>query len=101
MNELLVVLSFLVFLRLVAFAFHMATRKVRPACAHRFVEGFGAMGNAVVCAKCGLDKYPKYLSVEDRVYLLSAIKKTDPTYGWWKARAKEARARRRGQEQLE
>jgi len=26
---------------------------------HKFVDGFGGMGDAVVCVKCGLDKYPE------------------------------------------
>lgn len=26
---------------------------------HEYVHGFGAMGDAVTCAKCGLSKYPE------------------------------------------
>lgn len=35
-----------------------------PHCHHFFVDGFGGMGDAVVCCKCGLDKYPEAISVE-------------------------------------
>lgn len=28
-------------------------------CNHLFVDGFGGMGDALVCCKCGLDRYPE------------------------------------------
>lgn len=30
-------------------------------CNHLLVDGFGGMGDALVCVKCGLDKYPEAL----------------------------------------
>jgi len=30
-------------------------------CNHIFVDGFGGMGDSLVCEKCGLDKYPESL----------------------------------------
>jgi hypothetical protein len=32
-----------------------------PACHHLFVDGFGGMGDALACCKCGLSKYPEAL----------------------------------------
>jgi hypothetical protein len=34
----------------------------RKMCNHKFVDGFGGMGDAVVCVKCGLDKYPEAIT---------------------------------------
>lgn len=31
-------------------------------CFHLFVDGFGGMGDALTCCKCGLSKYPESLS---------------------------------------
>ena len=33
-------------------------------CNHFFVDGFGGMGDAVVCVKCGLCKYPEVINAE-------------------------------------
>lgn len=47
-------------------------------CIHKFVDGFGLMGDAVVCVKCGYSKYPDVLSVFDSV--VSTTIKNDGTY---------------------
>jgi hypothetical protein len=45
---------------------------------HKFVDGFGAMGDALTCVKCGYSKYPEVLGVFSR--LLPVIR-NDHTYG--------------------
>ena len=35
-------------------------------CFHLFVDGFGSMGDALTCCKCGLSKYPEALSIRSR-----------------------------------
>lgn len=69
-------------------------------CDHVFVDGFGGMGDAIVCAKCGLDKYPEAMGLwPDDLKELGAIGKYIPTnhpdYESWAAKAREARNRRR------
>ena len=39
-------------------------------CNHIFVDGFGGMGDSLVCEKCGLDKYPEGLGT---IYFLAFI----------------------------
>lgn len=39
-------------------------------CNHLFVDGFGGMGDALVCEKCGLDKYPEAMPV---AYAVAAL----------------------------
>ena len=41
-------------------------------CNHIFVDGFGGLGDSLVCEKCGLDKYPEALGV---VYYLAFIQR--------------------------
>lgn len=38
------------------------------SCKHLFVDGFGGMGDAVVCVKCGYSKYPEALGIFDRLF---------------------------------
>jgi len=48
------------------------------SCYHVFVTGFGSMGDAVVCGKCGLSKYPEALSLLSRLF--SKTIENDGTY---------------------
>ena len=41
-------------------------------CFHKFVDGFGGMGDALVCVKCNHSKYPESL-VELRAYKLAGL----------------------------
>ena len=47
-------------------------------CAHVFVDGFGGMGDAVTCVKCGLSRYPEALSLYSRT---RPVLVNDGTYG--------------------
>jgi hypothetical protein len=42
-------------------ALFLLARPAPPRCDHWFVDGFGAMGDAVTCRHCGLSKYPEAL----------------------------------------
>ena len=48
-------------------------------CIHKFVDGFGSMGDAVTCVKCGLSKYPEALTLSSRIF--SSTVKNDGSYG--------------------
>lgn len=48
-------------------------------CYHKFVDGFGAMGDALTCVKCGYSKYPEALPLW--AIALCRIVKNDGTYG--------------------
>lgn len=62
---------------------------ITTVCNHHFVEGFGGMGDAVVCCHCGLDKYPEAIPVLVAVSKLLGryTRETDPEYEGlrWKA----------------
>lgn len=62
-------------------------------CNHLFVEGFGAMGDGVVCAKCGLDKYPEVIPLQVAFARLTGnfIPEGHPA---WETYAEQARAAR-------
>lgn len=48
-------------------------------CMHKFVDGFGSMGDAVVCAKCGYSKYPEALDLPSSIFCKTI--RNDGTYG--------------------
>jgi len=68
-------------------------------CFHLFVDGFGAMGDALVCCKCGLDKYPEAM-LDWAAFVASmrwrVVRATHPQYGEFVHAAIEARRRRNG-----
>lgn len=70
-------------------------------CLHKFVDGFGGMGDAVVCVKCGLDKYPEALPLLARPFLLFTIREDHPEYDSWFRAAVRARERRVAETPLE
>lgn len=66
-------------------------------CNHLFVDGFGGMGDALVCRYCGLDKYPEsipllvsFAKAQGRI-----IGKDHPDYDLHASAAIEARNRNR------
>lgn len=63
-------------------------------CLHKFVDGFGGMGDALVCCKCGLDKYPEALLVPT---LQPVVDMRHRQYKAYVRLAKMARNRRRNQ----
>ena len=69
-----------------------AERQKRVVCVlHLPVDGFGGMGDAWVCAKCGLDKYPEVFPFNRR----SVIREGHPGYDAWFALAQRAREEKR------
>ena len=70
-------------------------------CLHQFVDGFGGMGDAVTCAKCGLCKYPEALPLLARPFLLTTIREDHPEYDLWFKKAVAARERRGLESKLE
>lgn len=62
-------------------------------CFHLFVDGFGGMGDALVCCHCGLDKYPEAMPTAAFVAELTGrvIATDDPR---WPEMAKKANAAR-------
>ena len=66
-------------------------------CNHLFVDGFGGMSDALVCCRCGLDKYPEAIPIlvmvariQDRI-----IREDNAFYGEFVEMAREAREKRR------
>jgi hypothetical protein len=62
-------------------------------CNHLFVDGFGGMGDALVCCKCGLDNYPEAMPL---LVLIAAaqrriIRETHPDYLSFVTKAQRAR----------
>ena len=51
------------------------TQTVPLGCDHKFIGGFGGMGDAVVCCKCNYSKYPEALNSIDS--LRSVIQNPD------------------------
>lgn len=63
-------------------------------CNHLFVDGLGLCGDAVVCVRCGLDKYPEALPVGALAIAAMqglVIKEDHPLYKEWLALAHAAR----------
>jgi hypothetical protein len=62
-------------------------------CNHLFVDGFGGMGDALVCCKCGLDKYPEAmpLRVLSAAWQGRIIRDDHPEYDEYVEKAKAAR----------
>jgi hypothetical protein len=50
------------------------------------------MGDALVCVKCGLDKYPEAIPdfVRKAAEQNRIIEPTDPNYDWWCEKARAA-----------
>lgn len=65
-------------------------------CNHLFVDGFGGMGDALVCCRCGLDRYPEAMPVAVATATLQGrvIRESHPEYQQFAQRAREARERR-------
>jgi len=66
-------------------------------CFHLFVDGFGAMGDALVCCKCGLDKYPEALVNWSSIIASlpwRVVRSHHPQYGQFVHMAIAARKRR-------
>lgn len=69
-------------------------KRVLP-CNHMYVDGFGGMGDAVVCAKCGVDKYPEAAPGYHLAKLLGrVILEAHPEYEAWADLARSARVKR-------
>lgn len=66
------------------------------ACNHLFVDGFGGMGDAVVCCRCGLDKYPEAIPVAYHLACLlgRVIRESHGDYEEYVVLAQAARERR-------
>lgn len=62
-------------------------------CNHHFVDGFGGMGDALVCCKCGLDKYPETIPIALMIAELQGlvVRSGDPNYEAYVKKAQEAR----------
>jgi hypothetical protein len=71
-------------------------------CNHLFVDGFGGMGDALVCVHCGLDMYPEAIPVQ--VALATAqgriIRNTHPKYKAFADAARAARTHREAKEKI-
>lgn len=65
-------------------------------CHHQFVDGFGAMGDALTCCHCGLSKYPEALSMWSRwcLWRRPAITERHPQYDEYMRRAQKAQVSR-------
>jgi hypothetical protein len=65
-------------------------------CNHTFVDGFGGMGDALVCCHCGLDKYPEAIPVQVAVATAQGriVRDNHPRYKAYVRLANYARARR-------
>lgn len=67
-------------------------------CRHIYVDGFGAMGDSVVCCRCGVDKYPE---VAPGYWLAIAsgrvIKENHPEHDFYADLARAAREKAQAQ----
>lgn len=64
-------------------------------CNHIYVTGFGCMGDAVVCAKCGVDKYPEVApGYALAVMIGNVVREKNPDYEKWVDKANAARGAR-------
>lgn len=69
----------------------------QSSCRHLLVSGFGAMGDGVVCCKCGVEKYPEALSgYEELLRAGRVFVEGDENYDYLSAKAVQARDRVRG-----
>ena len=66
-------------------------------CNHLFVDGFGSMGDALVCEKCGLDKYPEAMPAAYAVAALQGriVREGAPDYERHVRAAQDAREENR------
>jgi hypothetical protein len=65
-------------------------------CNHMYVSGFGGMGDAVVCCKCGVDKYPEAAPGYWLACALGRVIKEDhPEHERYADLARTARTRRK------
>ena len=73
---------------------------INKICHHLFVDGFGGMGDAVVCAECGLNKYPEAIPGAVLLAKLQGryIDESHPDYATYEKKAREARERRLDEE---
>ena len=66
-------------------------------CYHLLVDGFGGMGDALVCVKCGLDRYPEAYppgTVAALAYLGRVVREDNKDYAAWADLANSARIKR-------
>lgn len=63
-------------------------------CKHLYVVGFGCMGDAVVCCKCGVDKYPEAApGYKTALRLGRVIAEEHDNYEYFYEKAQQARAK--------
>lgn len=64
-------------------------------CNHLYVCGFGCMGDGVVCANCGVDKYPEVAPGYALAVMLGrVVREKNPDYDEWVSKAQAAREAR-------
>jgi len=65
-------------------------------CEHLLVDGYGGMGDAVICCKCGLCKYPEAIPIEyEKARATGRIIKTeDARWPYLSSKALERRKER-------
>lgn len=65
-------------------------------CNHHFVDGFGGIGDSLVCIHCGLDKYPEAIPIQVMIAKMQGriVKETDEQYNTMFMRAEKARLNR-------
>lgn len=73
-----------------------AGMQVTP-CRHLYVSGFGGMGDAVVCLKCGVDKYPEVAPGYALAQALGRVIHTN--HPRWEEYAERARAARKARQE--
>jgi len=67
-------------------------------CNHFFVDGFGGMGDALVCKLCGLDKYPESMPLAVIIATLQGRIIRENNSEWLKHANEAIAARKRAQE---
>lgn len=69
-------------------------------CNHLFVDGFGGMGDAVVCINCGMDKYPEAIPLTYAIaqFRGRVVREAHPRYQEYVALARAARDKREQRE---
>ena len=71
------------------------TRPSERRCMHLYVCGFGGMGDAVVCCKCGIDKYPEVApGYKTALALGRVVNEDDHNYEHFREKALAARNKR-------
>lgn len=65
-------------------------------CNHHFVDGFGGVGDSLVCIHCGLDKYPESIPTAYMFAMLQRriVREDHPKYKAFAEKARAARIRR-------